>query len=214
MRVLKAILAVSGIFALAAISFCALQLSQTAKQARQTLARVDVVLKDNSTVLKGISQHADIVISHLGATVTDLDRTIQIAGGAINEARRIERDNRAQIAAVNQQTLTTLEHVDALVVNFDSTQRQAGTAITATSASLVPVIQQTHDDLKELQPAIAQMQPLLLRLTDTAANVSNATADVEHEIHKLVYPPPRKWYQKYFLDPLKTAAHLITIPVR
>ena len=214
MRVLKAILAVSGIFALAAIGFCALQISHTANQARQTLADADAVLKDNSTVLKGISQHADIVVSHVGATVTDLDRTIQIAGGTLNEARRIERDNRADIAAVNKQTLLTLQNVSGLVVSLDGTQRQAGAAITATSASLVPVIQQTHDDLKELQPAIAQMQPLLLRLTDTATNVSNATADVEHEIHKLVYPPPRKWYQKYFLDPLKTAAHLITIPIR
>jgi hypothetical protein len=101
-----------------------------------------------------------------------------------------------------------------LVQSLDQTQKQAGVSIAETSAALVPVMQQTREDLAQLEPAIRQVTPLLERTTDIAVNVSNATADVEHEIHKFVYPPPRKWYQKWLLDPLKTAAHLVTIPVR
>jgi hypothetical protein len=195
-RYLKSAVAVSAICALAAIAFCAVELSLVFRAARaQEL---------------GIAQ----TIVHLDATITDLDRTVQIAGGTLDQARKIERDNRHEIAQVNEQTLATLQHVDALVQSFDVTQKQAGASISQTSAALVPVIEQTRKDLAQLEPAIRQVEPLLMRTTDIAVNVSNATADVEHEIHKLVYPPPRKWYEKYFLDPLRTAAHLVTIPIR
>jgi hypothetical protein len=43
--------------------------------------------------------------------------------------------------------------------------------------------------------------------------VLRSWADVAHEVHQLVYPPPRKWYQKYIVDPMKIAAHLITISI-
>jgi hypothetical protein len=195
-RILRIMVAATASFALAAIGVCAIECVKLVRDLRQQSA---------------LAAHT---LQHVDATVTDLDRTVQIAGGAINEARRIERDNRAQIAQVNQQTLATLQHVDALVVSFDQSQQQASTAISNSSAALVPVMARAAEDLKEMQPVIHAVQPLLMRTTDVAANLSNATADVEHEIHKLVYPQPRKWYQKYFLDPIRTAAHLVTIPVR
>ena len=188
-----------GAFAFAALGACAIEMMLAVHQVRENI--------DNTSV------YVQKSLAHVDATVTDLDRTVQIAGGAINEARQIERDNRGELAAVNRATLSTLQHVDSLVVSFDTSQHQASVAIQQTSAALVPVIAQTESDLRELQPAIAQMMPLLQHSTDVAANVSSATADVAHEIHKLIYPPPRKWWQRYLLDPLKTAAHLITIPL-
>ena len=192
--------AVSAIVALTAISVCAVEAAMFLRDARESLAVT--------------SQNTQSVLLHMENTVRDFDRTVQIAGGAINTARQIERDNRLEIAAVNRETLDTLKNVNGLVVSLDATQKQAGASIAETSAALAPVIEQSARDLAELQPAIHQVTPLLERTTDVAANLSNATADVQHEIHKLVYPPPRKWYQKWFLDPLRTAAHLFTIPIR
>src|SRR5271165_106226 len=196
MKYLRGLVAVSAVFALTAIGMCAVELLLAVRAARENVASTSVYVQKTLT--------------HLDATVTDLDRTVQIAGGAINEARRIERDNRGELAAVNHATLATLQHVDSLVVSFDESQAQTSLAIQRSSAGLVPVISEAEADLSELRPAIAQMTPLLQRSTEVAANLGAATADVEHEIHKFVYPPPRKWYQRYLLDPLKTAAHLIT----
>ncbi len=187
-RLLKITLAVSAIaatFAFAAIGAFGVQAFLLVREARSAL-------RDNQKIL----DHADGVI-------TDLGRTVKIAGGVLNETRDIERDNRADIAKMNSRTLTTLGHVDNLVQSFDRTQKSAGLAIEQTTAALVPVIQQTQKDVADLEPAIQQVTPLLMRSTDIAVNLSNATADVQHEIHKLVYPPPRKWWQKWITDPAK-----------
>jgi hypothetical protein len=198
-KFLHCLIAVTASFALAAIGIGAVETAAAVREARANIASTSLYVQK--------------ALTHVDATVTDLDRTVQIAGGAIGEARKIERDNRGELAAVNRATLATLQHVDGLVVSFDTSQHQASMAIQQTSAALVPVIAQTEVDLRELRPAIAQMTPLLQQSTAVAANLNDATADVEHEIHKLVYPPPRKWWQRYLLDPLKTAAHLVTIPL-
>lgn len=200
MKYLKDIVAVSAIFALAAIGVLAIEATRT--------------LQDARNIIDASFAHMQLILTRVDATVTDLDRTVQIAGGAINEARRIERDNREEIAAVNTQSLATLQHVDGLVMSVDASQAQAAHAIADVSTALVPVMAQTERDLRALEPAIQQVTPLLLQSTAVAANLSASTADVEHEIHKLVYPPPRKWYQRYILDPLRTAVHLVTIPIR
>ena len=200
MKTAKIILAASASLAFAAIAFCALQIAFLVRQTQASEIE--------------LQKTAGAVLAHMDATVTDLDRTVQIAGGAIGEARKIERDNRSEIAAVNHQTVLTMQHVNELIQSIDASQKQAASSIAQTSGSMVPVIQQAQRDLADLQPAIQQVTPLLQRTTDIAVNLSNTTADVQHEIHKFVYPPPRKWYQKYFLDPAKTLAHLVTIPVR
>lgn len=195
----KSTIAVSAIFALTAIGILACE--------------TVVFLHHTEVEETAIALQTRLVIGHLNATLTDLDRTVQIAGGAINEARQIERDNRKEIGQVNQQTVATLQHLDALIVSIDATQKTAGESIASTSSAIGPVMEQTRKDLADLEPAIQQVDPLLLRLTDVAVNLSNSTADVAHEIHKFVYPPPRKWYQKYILDPTKFVAHMLTIPL-
>ena len=177
-----------------------------------------IVDVDQQTVLMGknyasVANNANTVVDHLDGVLTDIGRDAQIAGGVLNVTRQIERDNRKDIQAANAQTLTTLQHVDGLVVSFDASQKQASRAIQDTSAALLPVMDQTRRDLAALEPAIGQMTPLLQQSTEIAGNLNKTTADVEAEVHKLVFPPPRKWWQKWFLDPLKTAAHLITIPI-
>jgi hypothetical protein len=160
-----------------------------------------------------VANKANATVDHLDGVLTDIGRDAQLAGGVLNVTRQIELDNRADIKAANTQTLTTLGHVDELVVSFDASQKQASRAIQDTSAALLPVMDQTRRDLAALEPAIGQMTPLLQQTTEVASNVRNTTAALDHEVNKLVYPPPRKWYQKFLLDPLKTAAHLITIPI-
>jgi hypothetical protein len=160
-----------------------------------------------------VANKANATVDHLDGVLTDIGRDAQLAGGVLNVTRQIELDNRADIKAANTQTLTTLGHVDELVVSFDASQKQASRAIQDTSAALLPVMDQTRRDLAALEPAIGQMTPLLQQGTGIAGNLNKTTADVEAEVHKLVFPPPRKWWQKWFLDPLKTAAHLITIPI-
>jgi methyl-accepting chemotaxis protein len=167
--------------------------------------RLSLVLPEET---KASSQAVRSSLVKIDSTVADLDRTVLIAGGALNEARRIERDNSAGLQDVNRKTLDTLSHVDAFVLSLDASQKQAAASIQQTSQALAPVIEQTSRDIHDLEPAIQQLTPLLQQFTATASNLNNTTADVQHEVHKLVYPPPRKWWQKWFTDPLKAAGEM------
>jgi hypothetical protein len=201
MRLLKVIMAMAAIFALTAIGACAVEVFFLARDMRAANSALAREFKDRK------------ILEHMDAALIDVRRDIQIAGGVLNQTRDIERDNRVDLKAANTKTLATLAHVDDLIISLDASQRQAASAIAQTSAALLPVMQQTQQDLAELQPAIQRLPPLLQRSTEIAGNLSDATSDVQHEIHKMVYPPPRKWYQKYFLDPIKIGLHLVTIPL-
>jgi hypothetical protein len=134
-HILEAIMALAAIFALGAIGAFGVEAFLLARDAR-------VIAQD----VKGRK-----LVEHADGAVTDLGRTIQLAGGVLNETRQIERDNREDLAAANSQTLAALQHVDALVVSFDASQKQAANAIAQTSAALVPVIMQANLDLRELR---------------------------------------------------------------
>jgi hypothetical protein len=188
---------VSAIFALAAIGFLAIRTSQVVHQVAGKVAGVPTEGKGS-----------------LSTILLELNETIRTANDTINQARDIERDNRKEIRTIDAHTLAVIEHMDQVTQDFDATQKQAGDSIAETSAALVPVIRQAHDDLADLQPTIKQLLPLAQQTTAIAANVNSSTADIQHEIHALVYPPPRKWYQKYFLDPVRIVAKMVTIPVR
>ena len=185
---------------------------RTDKAEQQVTADSHSLVGNLSGVVGKVSATADRVNAavpdpkKVAGLVDDLTRVIQLAGGVLNVTRDIERDNRKDIQAANEKTLATLGHVDDLIVSFNQSQRDASMAIQRTSAAVIPVMTQTATDLKALEPAIQQG-------TAIASNLNGATADVAQEIHKFVYPPPRKWWQRWVTDPAKVAAHLITIPL-
>ena len=190
---------------------------RTLGETRKTLADFDVTIKGGAKDAHSLSQGIEYTVSMGGAqltsTLTDIRRTVEIAGGVLNVTRQIERDNRKDIQAANAQTLTTLQHVDGLVVSFDASQKQASRAIQDTSAALLPVMDQTRRDLAALEPAIGQITPLLQQSTEIAGNLNKTTADVQFEAHKLIFPPPRPWWDRYIFDPLRIAAHVVTFSV-
>jgi hypothetical protein len=205
---LKVIMAVAAIFALTAMGAFGVEAFLLAREVRAA----------NRAAIGEVAVIAQEIKSR--KIIADLSTLVRTANGVLNVTRDIERDNRRDIAAANAQTLATLQHVDGLVVSLDASQEEAAGAIVATaeaiqqdSDALAPVLQQTQADLHALEPAIEQVAPLLRAGTDVAVNLSQATADVQHEIHQFVYPPPRKWWQRYFTDPAKVAAHLLTIPI-
>lgn len=59
-----------------------------------------------------------------------------------------------------------------------------------------------------------RIDEILGNLQSTSFEIAGTTADVHTEIHKFVFPPPRKWYEKYILDPLKFGAKMLTVPLR
>lgn len=165
---------------------------RTLGETRKTLADFDVAIKGGAQDAHSLSQGIEYTVSmggsQLTSTLTDIRRTVEIAGGVLNITRQIERDNRKDIKAVNAQTLTTM-------VNLDASQKQITRSIVDTTAAMLPIFIQTTRDLDALYPLIQSSAGI-------ATNLNGTTADVEHEVHKLVYPPPRHWYQRYFLDPL------------
>lgn len=210
MRYLKVMVAVSAIFALAAIGVCGVEMFLVVREARNAVLGAAPQVKAQAAQIAG---QAQLVLGSADASLRTLNKTLRTTNDAINQARDIERDNRADIKEINAQTVMSLEKFNALLVSVDASQKQAAGAIAQSSAALAPVMLQAETDLRELQPAIQQITPLLMRSTDIAVNLSNTTADVEREVHSLVYPPPRKWWQRYIVDPLKIGMHLVTIPL-
>lgn len=93
-----------------------------------------------------------------------------------------------------------LDHADKQLTGKDGALEQA----TASLRSL-------NVDLAALKPSIDRMPQLMDKTTGIAGNLDSSTADIATEIHRFVYPPPRKWYQKYVEDPLKMGLRIITI---
>lgn len=205
--ILVIVLLIVAIIAIASVSVAAFR---SLGEYRKVAADLDQAIKNGALDSHILAQHIENTVSSGGAqltsTLTDLHRTILIAGGVLNITRDIERDNRKDLQAINAQTLQTL-------VNFDASQKQASRAIQDTSAALLPVMDQTRRDLAALEPAIGQMTPLLQQGTGIATNLNKTTADVQFEAHKLIFPPPRPWYDKYIFDPLRIAAHVVTYSV-
>jgi hypothetical protein len=205
----------AGCFAILTIAACLFLWDAHSKltQAQANLDSIETEITKTLTIIQTDLNAIHGSAKQINGMITDIDRTVQIAGGVLNITRQIERDNRTDLQASNTQTLSTLKHVDGLVVSFDASQKQAAQSIEQTTAALIPVMWQTQRDLAALEPSIQQSTPLLAQATAVTSNANKITADMATEIHKFVYPPPRKWYQKYIFDPVKTMIHLITIPI-
>jgi uncharacterized membrane protein len=156
---------------------------------------------------------------NLQATITDINRTIQSVDGVVHIVRVDLKEEHDTLVATNRETLQAMNDLDTLVKNLDISQKevvvstnQVLRAVQGSTEAVSPVLQQTQKDLADLEPVIAQTQVLMKNSSDTMGNVSASTADIAHEIHKYVYPPTQKWYQKIW-GPLKLALHMITVPI-
>lgn len=171
--------------------------------------------------LQSTLSKTQVVLNHLDEDVTTANSVLRTANGAINNARDILRDEKASIKEANDQTIETMDNLDKLVQSLDVSQKEIATnvadtlkTIQATTASVAPVMNQAQRDLADLEPVIEQTRVTMQNTADTMAHVSGVTADVQAEVHKLVYPPPQKWYQKYILSPMKIGLKLFTIPIK
>ncbi len=203
---IRIVLALSAVFLIVSTGVLMLRLSSDSKaitsSVQQALGSVQITL-----------QHTD-------AAVTDARRTLEIAGGTLNIARETLKKEQGSIQQANAATVQSMQDLDALIKNLDSNQAQitAGSvdalkSIQTATSSITPVMQQTQKDLETLQPVIEKSQELLNNSTDTMAHVSGTTQDIQTEIHKFVYPPPRKWYQKYITDPVRFGLKMLTVPL-
>lgn len=155
---------------------------------------------------------AQATLGHIDEDAKTANSVLRTANGAINNARDILRDEKASIKQANDQTIETMDNLNKLVQNLDASQKQvvanvADTlkAVQTTTSSVAPVMQQAQKDLAALEPIIAQSQVAM-------DNVNKTTTDVAAEVHKFVYPPPQKWWQKVW-GPMKLIMHMVTVPI-
>jgi uncharacterized protein (DUF3084 family) len=193
---MKTFLQLAGVFALVSIGCFFLRLSYSLKA-------ITVTTNDS---LRAIAKDADDVRVMLNAAGFQAEETLHHT----DEILEVERSAQKQQLAKTQQAL------DQLTLTLQHLDRSTADALQPVG----PLLQQTQDTLaktggleNQLQQNLVLMQPAIQNVNRLTANLDQTSADIEHEVHKLVYPPPRKWYQKYLLDPAKTAAHLISIPV-
>ena len=193
---MKTFLQLAGVFALLSAGLFFIQLGRDADSITASVTgSTDRVAKD-----------FDDVRVMLNAAGFQAEETLHHT----DEILEVERSAQKQQLAKTQQAL------DQLTLTLQHLDRSTADALQPVG----PLLQQTQDTLaktggleNQLQQNLVLMQPAIQNVNQLTANLDQTSADIEHEVHKLVYPPPRKWYQKYLLDPAKTAAHLISIPV-
>lgn len=212
-ELLKLLIAVSVVFCMASLGIFFLQLrSDTKNVSNQTVTTLQAIQSDVDKEVPRLNQTLD----NLDSTVTDLRRTIQIAGGTLNIARDTLRKSQetnleilksvqeltAQGAPVLQQTQDTMASAQKTV---EETQK--------TIEEFQPVLQQTQTTLTDLDIETKKLQPAADSLSVTMGHIDGITQDVQTEIHKFVHPPPKPWYSKYIIDPLKIGLKMLTIPL-
>jgi hypothetical protein len=138
----------------------------------------------------------------------------------ILQANDIERDTRIVLAHLDRKTLpdvdTIVEDSDhalkalTLDAHDELTAMQGATeAVHSATDSLTLDFDGLHDRIDD-----PRIDSILGNVQSTTFELAGTTADIHTEIHKFVYPPPRKWYEKFILDPLKLGAKMLTIPLR
>ena len=138
------------------------------------------------------------------STMADTRRVLEIAGGTLNIARDTMRDEQKKFKAETDALLQTTRNIDVLVAQATVTLQSVPPLMT-TSQETIAKMGATMDGINQVVdgPVMSTMQ-----------HVDGVTADVQTEVHRLVFPPPRKWYQKYIVDPLKIAGHLLTYSIK
>lgn len=213
-QVLKLLIAVSVIFCVTSLGIFFLQLrSDTKKVSTQAVTTLQLVQTQVQTEVPRLNQ----TLNNVDATVTDLRRTIEIAGGTLNIARDTLKKSQ-------QTNLATLQSIQQLVAQGQPVLKQTqDTMLSAqhtmeetqkTIADIQPVLKETQSTLSQLGIVTQKLQPAADSLSGTMAHIDGITQDAQTEIHKFVYPPPQPWYDKYIINPVKLGMRMLTIPLR
>jgi len=186
------------------------------------LERVTQAVSDIRTV----ARDADEGVKAITQSARDLEAVIALERDA--QKRQTEEVNKT-IADVHDLVI----HTDLQLNQKDGLIPTASTALALETVALDNLLKESGKSLETLTAAgnstldagTGALDTFRTRLTDprideivgnlqtTTFEFAGTTTDVHTELHKFVYPPPRKWWQKYGTDPLKFAAHLITIPI-
>jgi len=138
------------------------------------------------------------------STMADTRRVLQIAGGTLNIARDTMRDEQKNFKAESDAVLQTTRNIDALVAQA-----------TVTLQSVPPLMASSQETMQKMGAVMDGVNQVITGpVQSTMKHVDGVTADVQTEVHKLVYPAPRKWYQKYIIDPITIAGHLLTYSIK
>jgi hypothetical protein len=197
----------------------------------RTLGRIDTAVADADTLILQEKKDAHDTAQDLDAALLQIETTT-------NEVRTAAESQEDYWDKTSQQTAELMGHLNhnlndpetGMVHNFnhavmaltldthdllnqaESTTEKVGVAANATLDAGTAVLEGVRLRVNDprIDESFTQIPLLLTQSAGIANNINQTTADLSHEVHKLVYPPPRKWYQKFITDPLKVASHVLT----
>lgn len=144
-------------------------------------------------------------------TMADARRLLQIAGGTLNVARDTMRDEQKNVKAEADAVLLTTDNINNLVIQLSQTAAKAD----ETLSSVPPLMSTANETIAKMGATMDGVNQVITGpVQSTMKHVDGATADVQTEIHRFVYPPPRPWWEKYIIDPAKIAGHVLTYSVK
>ena len=147
------------------------------------------------------------------ATLFQAEEVLHHTDVYIATAQQGEKHQLAQLDALIVQAQTTVQGIDAsqktVASDLDVTLHQT----TQTIQDLQPLAAQLTATTKSLQDTIQLTQPILKNSNDILGHVNGISADAQTEVHNLVYPPPKPWYEKVW-GVTKLALRMLTIPLK
>jgi hypothetical protein len=182
-------------------------------EARQTVIDADSLVLQEKLELHYTSQNVNAALLQIGLTTDEARRAAmeqrlywnQLGKLSVDFLSRTDRNINDQLLPAAALLLTTTaDSEQQLTASADITLGNLGHSADVFTMRL-------NDS--RLDEMVTNWNETSLHVVGMTANAELVTDDAEHEVHKLVYPPPRKWWQKWITDPVKTAAHLITIPI-
>jgi hypothetical protein len=165
---------------------------EVVNQASEVVALMNLASRQTAAYYtRGILQANDIerdsryVLDHLGRkTLPELDTIVTDSDNAL---KALTLDTHDELLAMQGATEAVHSATDSLTLDFDD----------------------LHSRIDD-----PRIDSILGNVQSTTFELAGTTADIHTEIHKFVYPPPRKWWQTWIVDPVKIGAKMLTIPLR
>lgn len=193
MRFLKILIALSVIFCSVSVGVFFLKLTSYTKSVADSI--------------QSTAQISQITLQQTNATMSDLRRTVQIAGGTLNVVRDTLRDEKTSIQAVNQKTIETMDNLNQLAVDLTKNLNTTAESIPPVMAQTQETVAQIGSAVQELQVLETQLQPTIQNINTTSANLAESSKAVNQMVQNAVKPQP--WYRKainYAVLPLKISS--------
>jgi hypothetical protein len=186
------------------------------------LTDIDAAVRDSDSMVRAAEQDELQLDLHLNSIM-------QSAQVAADQAALFAMDQRALLAKTSHDSDKTVMALRLVIDRAGMLFQHADRELAANSVQLQDTVRKMGLSADSMTTAgdtlnvrftdphwadtLAHLDETSTRLAEIGGNVSRATSDAEHEIHKFVYPPPRPWYDKYIIDPLKMGMRMLTIPL-